>query len=103
MMGYNIKEDFPKLHDFWHKVSPTDPKTIEVDDIHYGTVALVDAKFLYSTIAWHQRPWFTRVWVVQEYSLAQAAIFNCGDRGITAEQALRARQVFDTSTENILH
>ncbi|OCK95880.1 HET-domain-containing protein [Cenococcum geophilum 1.58] len=103
MMGYYTKENFPKLHDIWHKVNPTDPKTIEYDNIRHRAVALFDAEFLYSMIAWHQRPWFTRVWVVQEYSLAQVAIFNCGDRRITAEQALLARQVFDTSTENILH
>ncbi len=36
--------------------------------------------------AWQDRPWFTRVWVLQEYSLAaKSPVFLCGDKTIEAE------------------
>ncbi|KAK3901230.1 heterokaryon incompatibility protein-domain-containing protein, partial [Staphylotrichum tortipilum] len=36
--------------------------------------------------AWLDRPWFSRVWVLQEYSLAaESPVFLCGDKTIAAE------------------
>jgi hypothetical protein len=43
---------------------------------------------------WYLRPWFTRVWVVQEFALAASdPIFVCGTKLLPAWLAFQARQV----------
>lgn len=43
-----------------------------------------------SLIAFFAAPWWTRVWTVQEFVLAKKVIFQCGNRLIDADMAMRA-------------
>lgn len=42
---------------------------------------------------WLQRPWFQRVWIVQEFALNARTVFVCGTKRVEAEMAARALYV----------
>ncbi|KAH7094694.1 heterokaryon incompatibility protein-domain-containing protein [Paraphoma chrysanthemicola] len=57
---------------------------------------VIDQEFIRSLIAWEKRPWFTRVWVLQEFAVSAAARIRCGTKTISAEAAILARLVLPT-------
>jgi hypothetical protein len=82
--------------------NPNDPQTVRFNAIRHRATSRFTLEFLEAMIQWHKRPWFTRIWVVQEFSLPSKVTFVCGHQRISAEQALLARQVFDCCTRNML-
>lgn len=54
-----------------------------------------DLSIFKALIAWYQRPWFSRVWVMQEYALGNAPIFVCGYKRVDAQLVVLARQILD--------
>ncbi|KAK3389583.1 hypothetical protein B0H63DRAFT_537583 [Podospora didyma] len=50
---------------------------------------------LRAMIAWQRRPWFYRVWVLQEFSLAPEAVFVCGSKRVPVDLLIFARQIVD--------
>src|SRR5579859_2112598 len=76
---YKTKEHIEELRDIVGRVDMTDPKTIEWE-------ALCDrareAFFSHVGALWrfYQRPWFRRVWIVQEFSLGREVVFVCGHK-----------------------
>ncbi|KAH7117131.1 hypothetical protein B0J11DRAFT_510135 [Dendryphion nanum] len=102
LLDYFTKERFPLLVRIWDKVDMEDPQTLEFDAICRRAAPRFTLEFLETMVEWHKRPWFQRVWVVQEFSLATKATFVCGHERISAEQALLARQIFDHCHKDIL-
>ncbi|KAK7420737.1 hypothetical protein QQX98_002539 [Neonectria punicea] len=58
---------------------------ITVDGLAASSEALRE-----SLIAFFAAPWWTRVWTVQEYALAEQVIFQCGNRKIDAKVVAQA-------------
>ncbi|KAK7190767.1 heterokaryon incompatibility protein [Paraphaeosphaeria sporulosa] len=102
MMDYYTTDLFPILTRITNNIDPDDPQTIEFNAIRHRATSRFTLEFLKAMVEWHKRPWFTRVWVVQEFSLTSKATFVCGHQRISAEQALLARQIFDHCTRNML-
>lgn len=54
----------------------------KVTDALYGD-GVTDEEFVVCELqAWFRRPWFTRVWVLQEFALARSTVFLCGSKSI---------------------
>ena len=73
--------------DQWHKwtiglESDTLPFRRPFRDLSKELLTLVDVRAL---TAWFLRPWFHRVWTVQEFCLAKESILICGDKSIPAD------------------
>ncbi|KAF2744285.1 heterokaryon incompatibility protein [Sporormia fimetaria CBS 119925] len=100
MIEYYTKEKWSVLQNAFHRVNPEDPVTIEVTDIVRRSIKLFNLQILEAMGAWYQRPWWSRVWVLQECALAKHAVFVCGHKSITAEQQLLARQVLMFGTKD---
>lgn len=45
-------------------------------------------------LVWYRRPWFARVWVLQEYALATKPIFICGYKRLDAKLLFLAMQIW---------
>jgi hypothetical protein len=63
----------------------------EADKTQFDTAAIspfVTSKELAAVFGLLRRPWWQRVWVLQEYSLARSVVFYCGDL-VASERALR--------------
>lgn len=43
---------------------------------------------------WIDREWFSRIWVIQELSLARDAVFRCGDKSLDSCYAFVSLQLF---------
>ncbi|KAH8667926.1 heterokaryon incompatibility protein [Tricladium varicosporioides] len=95
MMSYYTEERYPILRRIKNNADPQDAKTIAYNKILTCALPLFDEKFLNAMITWHKWPWFSRVWVLQEFSLACTAIFICGNKRVKANKALLAREIFD--------
>ncbi|KAF2275964.1 HET-domain-containing protein [Westerdykella ornata] len=93
MMGYYTRENFPTLQRIMGQADPEDVKTREFLEILRECTPLFTLPVLEGMAAWYARPWFTRVWVLQEFGLAAAPTFICGDRRVTGDQALLAAQI----------
>src|SRR5215469_5336897 len=76
---YETKEHIEELRNIVTRVDMTDPKTREWAALcdrtqeaffpHVGALC----RFL-------QRPWFRRIWIVQEFSLGREVVFVCGHK-----------------------
>jgi hypothetical protein len=51
--------------------------------------------------AWFLRPWFKRVWTVQEYCLAKEPIFRCGDKSVSARKVRFAWMVLELAPAEV--
>ncbi|OAL48315.1 HET-domain-containing protein [Pyrenochaeta sp. DS3sAY3a] len=92
MMSYYTPQNWPTLQRIVQRADPEEEKTMEYHEIVKRSMPLFNIQVLEAMAAWYRRPWFTRVWVLQEFGLATTAIFVCGDKRITADQALLACQ-----------
>ncbi|KAI9738701.1 MAG: hypothetical protein M1834_008206 [Cirrosporium novae-zelandiae] len=52
--------------------------------------------------ALYWRPWFTRIWVIQEIAVARSAIFLCGDYAIPSGDLILSAQILDNRGVGIL-
>ena len=97
MMDYYTEKNLPKLNKIINKVNPNDTKTVEFHAICHRALNSFNICVLEALVHWQERNWFSRVWVVQEFSLARKATFICGKKSIQAEELLLARQILDLS------
>jgi len=51
--------------------------------------------------AWFSRPWFHRVWTVQEFALAATSSFVCGDKSVPVDDVKYAWIVYEKSTPSM--
>jgi len=80
---------------------PTDPATAQFNDIckraqisFFGNPP-GSMRLLNAMVAWYKRAWFSRVWVVQEFSLSSNAVFVCGQKQLDVDLVKYGVQVFD--------
>lgn len=90
--SYYTKERFLELKRITAKSEPNDRKTVEFHGICQTAGPTFDIKAMN---AWYGRPWFSRVWVVQEFCLGGDAVFVCGQRRVSVNLVFVARQIFD--------
>ncbi|KAF2833728.1 HET-domain-containing protein [Ophiobolus disseminans] len=83
------------------KSDPSDPETIKLHNLVDTITPLVDERFISGLVAFARRPWFTRIWAVQEYALANTAIFICGKKSILAETAQITRVMVSEALESM--
>ena len=95
MLDYYTKADFPKFLQIVQKTDPTEAKTREFHAFCTRSLPLFTPRVLRAMVAWQQRAWFQRVWVVQEFSLAATATFVCGRKRVKAERVFLAKQIFE--------
>jgi Heterokaryon incompatibility protein (HET) len=95
--SYYTKEKFAQLKEIGRKSDPGDQKTIEFHAMSEKAGLLFDQRVLHAMVVWYKRPWFSRVWVVQESSLGSEAILVCGNKRVSLELVMLARQIFDIS------
>ncbi|KAM0328623.1 hypothetical protein ACHAQA_005034 [Verticillium albo-atrum] len=96
IQSYYTREGLPVLQSMMNNLSPQ-------DEIGRQFKALVDrasSRFkplFQATIALHRRPWFHRVWVVQEAALCPDTVFQCGLKTVPFDLVSPAYEVFDAS------
>jgi hypothetical protein len=49
--------------------------------------------YLGAMVSWLERPWFKRVWVVQEFCLCEDTIFVCGTESVEVELVMLALKI----------
>lgn len=53
-----------------------------------------DLTAMSAMVVWYRRPWFARVWVLQEYALATKPFFICGYKRLEAKLVFLAMQIW---------
>jgi hypothetical protein len=92
MDKYHQKEHFLEFQRIVSKSNPIDQRTMDFHKICETAGPDFDLKAM---IAWYKRPWFSRVWVVQEFCLGRRTVFVCGEKRVAVDLVLLARQIFD--------
>lgn len=100
MLNKYTQDSFPNLQRILNRIDPNDPKTIEFTRMVQGVMPMFTLDVLEGLVAWYQRPWFKRVWVLQEFSLADRVSFVWGKKRVTADQAHNAHHIL---TNGIAH
>lgn len=102
MEGYFVDEHtFATYARITSYVDPADPATAEFHDICVRARGQFfgdppgNMRVLGAMVAWYKRDWFTRVWVVQEFSLGRDAMFVCGHKRLDVDLVKYAGQIFD--------
>jgi hypothetical protein len=93
MLRYFTRENYHELHAIEQQVCPNDPKTIEYHAFCDSVMQNFTHAFFASLITFYKRPWFTRAWVVQEFSLPPKVTFVCGHKTIRAETLMVVLQI----------
>ncbi|KAH7176190.1 heterokaryon incompatibility protein [Dactylonectria macrodidyma] len=89
--NYLTKERFPEYQQIITKADPTDLKTMEFHNMCQTYGPFFDLKAMH---AWYKRPWFSRVWVVQELCLGSRSAFVCGNKRTPVDLVMLALQIF---------
>ncbi|KAG7057444.1 heterokaryon incompatibility protein [Colletotrichum scovillei] len=92
--SYLTKEGLPLLHRIMRNENPEDPVTMQYQPL----MAKAVAKFkplLHEMIAWNERVWFTRVWIIQEQALGTDPFFLCGYKTVRLDLIPLATLVWD--------
>ncbi|KAK0374398.1 heterokaryon incompatibility protein [Colletotrichum limetticola] len=92
--SYLTKERLPLLHRIMRNENPEDPVTMQYQPL----MAKAVAKFrplLHEMIAWNERVWFTRVWIIQEQALGSDPFFLCGYKTVRLDLIPLATLVWD--------
>jgi hypothetical protein len=92
LKSYFTKERYPELLQVLAKSDPNDKRTMKFHTICLTAGPRFDIKAMH---AWYKRPWFQRVWVVQEFCLGLRTVFLCGKKRVSADNVLLARHIFD--------
>ena len=96
--SYLTKEQFPELAQIMTKSDPTHRKTIEFHEMCKTQGEDFD---LEAVKVWYQRPWFWRVWIVQEFCLARQAVVVCGHKRVPADLLILARLIYHFYLSNV--
>jgi hypothetical protein len=99
--SFYTEEQFPQLQPIVINADPADPLTIKFQTL-FETSRCMYRDCLDPIISWFQRPWFKRVWVVQEFCLCADTVFVCGDKSVAAELVMLAIQIVHFSCGQLL-
>jgi hypothetical protein len=99
--SFYTEERLPQLQPIIINADPADPLTIEFQTLFEKSRCMYK-DCLDAIVAWFQRPWFKRVWVVQEFCLCADTIYVCGDKFVTAELVMFAVQIVHFSCGKLL-
>ncbi|KAJ0130175.1 Uncharacterized protein HZ326_26723 [Fusarium oxysporum f. sp. albedinis] len=100
--SFYTDEKFPQLQPIVINADPADPLTIEFQAL-FEKSRCIYRDSLDAIIAWFQRPWFKRVWVVQEFCLCPDTVFVCGKKSVEVELVMLAIQIVHFSCGKLLN
>ncbi|KAJ4012443.1 hypothetical protein NW752_008136 [Fusarium irregulare] len=101
--SYMTPEGFHAMKPIMRNENPTDETTIRFQDLLKHAVD-VFAPLLRKTAlkAWFERPYFSRVWVIQEFCLCSDTVFVCGARTVAVELIKLALTILHIVVGNML-
>lgn len=79
------------------RADPNDAMTKKYHDFCKRTAQFFNRNIFDALIALYKRPWFSRTWVVQEFSLPTRVTLLCGHKTIAAETLMMALQIFEST------
>ncbi|KAM0268902.1 hypothetical protein ACHAQH_009862, partial [Verticillium albo-atrum] len=94
-----------KIHSLHSMLNNLDP----IDEVGWQFKALVDRgasafePLYWAVSAWNKRPWFQRVWTIQEVGLCPDAVFQCGSKMVKVEVVLSAYHIFYASITRLVN
>ncbi|KAK6218965.1 heterokaryon incompatibility protein [Colletotrichum tabaci] len=92
--SYLTKERLPLLNRALLNHDPEDPVTVQFQALLKRAVPVFDS-LLRAIIAWNDRPWFGRVWTIQEQALGARTFFVCGAKTVDVDLVPLATMIFD--------
>ncbi|GKT41051.1 heterokaryon incompatibility protein 6, OR allele [Colletotrichum spaethianum] len=92
--SYLTRERLPLLPPILENRNPEDPVTIQFQILLEKAVPMFNA-LLEAMIAWNNRPWFSRVWTIQEQALGVNTFFLCGSKMVSLDLLPLATLIFD--------
>ncbi|OLN86983.1 Heterokaryon incompatibility protein 6, OR allele 5 [Colletotrichum chlorophyti] len=92
--SYLNKERLPLMHSLLGNRDPTDPLTMQFQALKAKAKPRFSA-LLEAMIAWNERPWFGRVWIIQEQALCPDTKFMCGYKTLDLDLLPLAMLIFD--------
>jgi hypothetical protein len=92
VLSYYSADNMPQMRMMMH--NENDSFATEFNQFCDKTALRFSKEFLLAMLAWHCRPWFSRVWVLQEFGLARVPIFVCGSKNMTADRAMLASHIY---------
>ncbi|GKT58366.1 heterokaryon incompatibility protein [Colletotrichum tofieldiae] len=92
--SYLTRERLPLLRPILENRNPEDPVTVQFQILLERAVPMFNA-LLEAMIAWNDRPWFGRVWTIQEQALGTNTFFLCGSKLVNLDLLPLAIMIFD--------
>lgn len=84
MTSFFTADGVSKLYAHLENLEPTNPTTMLFQKT-LDWAAQLFRPHLHAMVAWYARPWFRRVWIVQEFALGENAVFICGYKALPPE------------------
>ncbi|KAI1869242.1 uncharacterized protein JN550_005872 [Neoarthrinium moseri] len=98
---YFTKEKVSRMLEIMNSRSVDDPLTEPYHQI-VDTARPQFEKLLQAIIDFDQRPWFHRVWIVQEVSLCPNTVFVCGHKTVPVDYVVHTNHIFSTAIKQSL-
>ncbi|KAK1974411.1 heterokaryon incompatibility protein [Colletotrichum cereale] len=92
--SYLTRDRLPLLRLIMENRNPGDPVTARFQLLLERAVPAFNA-LLEAMIAWNERPWFGRVWTIQEQALGASTFFLCGTKMLNLDLLPLATLIFD--------
>ncbi|KAJ4138685.1 hypothetical protein NW768_002539 [Fusarium equiseti] len=84
--GYMTPQGFHEISTIMRNESRTDETTIRFQDLLKHTVDVFAPLLRQMALkSWFERPYFSRVWIIQEFCLCADTVFVCGTRTVPVE------------------
>ncbi|KAL2753514.1 hypothetical protein ACRALDRAFT_2139917 [Sodiomyces alcalophilus JCM 7366] len=96
LSSYFTKEKLPLLFAKVHNQDPDDELTRDIQTLLERSRPVFES-VLEAMVAWDKRPWFSRVWIVQEVSLCANSVLACGHKVVPADDVALAGFIFDSA------
>ncbi|KAK2010497.1 HET-domain-containing protein [Colletotrichum eremochloae] len=92
--SYLTKERLPLLFPVLYNRNPEDPETARFQVLLRRAAPAFNA-VLKAMLAFNERPWFNRVWTIQEQALGANTFFLCGSKTLDIDLLPPARLIYD--------
>ncbi|KAK2060712.1 HET-domain-containing protein [Colletotrichum caudatum] len=92
--GYLNRERLPLLYPMLGNRDARDPEAARFQALQERAVPAFDA-VMEAMVAWNARPWFGRVWTIQEQALCPDTFFLCGSRMLNLDLLPLATLIID--------
>ncbi|KAF4952510.1 hypothetical protein FGADI_6745 [Fusarium gaditjirri] len=84
--------------------NPADETTIGFQDLLARTVAVFAPLLKQMALKkWFERPYFSRVWIIQEFCLCPETVFVCGSKAVPVDHVKLAILMLQTAIANMPH